>query len=318
AIVVALRILTRRCIVRNFGLDDWMISFATIFALGYLAEILIIRGIGHGTSGANATDNEKSETEKVILAIQVTYLFAVFSIKTSIVLFYLRIAVTRTFQFLCKATIAVLITFLIISVIVDFTQCTPLNLGWDFTGTVKGHCINSFMWFFSIATFNIVTDVWIIGLPIKTIISIQRPLRDKIGLCFIFGIGIFSLSASIVRIQLIGLFEQNEESDVVYNTLMINLWSIIEVNVGIICACIPALKPLISRSQLERSRSSAPQRGTKSSGSGIFMKMASFMSARGDGVSDRKSSPFQSRDATSRVAIPLDERSLPPLPNDRA
>lgn len=48
---------------------------------------------------------------------------------------------------------------------------------------------------------NIITDFWIIALPIKTLNSQTRPLKEKIALACIFGAGSFATVMSIVRLQ---------------------------------------------------------------------------------------------------------------------
>lgn len=48
---------------------------------------------------------------------------------------------------------------------------------------------------------NIITDFWIIALPIKTLNGYKRPLQEKIALALIFGAGIFAAIMSCVRLQ---------------------------------------------------------------------------------------------------------------------
>jgi hypothetical protein len=105
------------------------------------------------------------------------------------------------------------------------------------------------------STFNILTDFWILALPVRTLWTIHRPNREKVGLIFVFGLGIFSTIASIVRLHSIRIY--TESKDPFYDAVPINLWSMIEVNIGIWCATIPALKALISKNQRERSRTGA-------------------------------------------------------------
>jgi hypothetical protein len=73
--------------------------------------------------------------------------------------------------------------------------------------------------------------------------------------------GVFSCIASIVRLQSIRTYTQS--ADPFYDSVQINLWSIIEVNIGIICASIPALKPLISKGQRERTRATTGRRSSR-------------------------------------------------------
>lgn len=85
--------------------------------------------------------------------------------------------------------------------------------------------------------------------------GIQRPNREKIALIIVFGLGVFSCIASIVRLHAIRIY--TESADPFYDSVPINLWSMVEVNVGIWCASIPALKALFIRSQRERSRNAS-------------------------------------------------------------
>lgn len=48
---------------------------------------------------------------------------------------------------------------------------------------------------------NIITDFWIIALPIRTLNGFNRPLREKIALALIFGAGTFAAIMSVVRLQ---------------------------------------------------------------------------------------------------------------------
>ena len=75
-----------------------------------------------------------------------------------------------------------------------------------------------------------------------------------------------------MRLHAIRIYTQS--TDPFYDSVPINLWSMIEVNIGIWCASIPALKALISRSQRERTKAggayayhSRDKSGGKTSGS---------------------------------------------------
>ncbi|KAF2488845.1 hypothetical protein BU16DRAFT_519776 [Lophium mytilinum] len=256
---VALRIVTRQFIVRNVGADDWMSVAGLVLILAYMAEILALRPNGMGYSGATLELDQMINLMKLTLGIEITYYCLVYCIKMSILLFYLRIAAERIFQILCKATMALLSMFVTVCIVVCLVQCLPLHKMWDLTGLVHGRCLNTTAFFYSTSGFNIVTDIWMLALPLKTLWTIQRPKREKIALFIIFGMGIFSTIASIIRLYSIRIF--TESKDPFYDSVQINLWSIIEVNIGIMCACIPSLKPLISGAQRERARAVTKRSG---------------------------------------------------------
>jgi hypothetical protein len=54
--------------------------------------------------------------------------------------------------------------------------------------------------------FNICTDIWILALPVKTLVGINRPKKEKLALIFIFGVGLFATIVSIVRLHTIYVF----------------------------------------------------------------------------------------------------------------
>jgi hypothetical protein len=52
----------------------------------------------------------------------------------------------------------------------------------------RGKCINkTFLWLFN-AGFNIFTDLIVLGLPMPMLSSIKLPLKQKIGLIFVFAL----------------------------------------------------------------------------------------------------------------------------------
>lgn len=53
---------------------------------------------------------------------------------------------------------------------------------------------------------NIATDLWILGLPIKTLQLANRPVKEIIALGFIFGAGILATILSCIRLQSIYVY----------------------------------------------------------------------------------------------------------------
>jgi hypothetical protein len=143
----------------------------------------------------------------------------------------------------------------------------PLHKFWDFTGQVPGTCINTTAYFYSPLTpphsclpsnclaatssINILLDIWILVLPVTTLLRVQRPGREKFALIGIFSLGVFSTIASIVRLYSIRVY--TESKDPFFDSVPINTWSMVEINIGILCASIPALKPLFTKDVRERS-----------------------------------------------------------------
>jgi hypothetical protein len=81
-------------------------------------------------------------------------------------------------------------------------------------------------------------------LPVRGIWALQIHKRQKIALVGILTIGWFVCVVSILRLNaLIDLSKHPD--DRIYYSAATAYWSAIEINLGIICASLPALKPLI-------------------------------------------------------------------------
>ncbi|KAL7777830.1 hypothetical protein CFE70_004501 [Pyrenophora teres f. teres 0-1] len=236
---VALRVYTRGVIVRNMGPEDWTMIAAAVFTVVFLVEIVAgAKELKLGFSAMSMTPAQMVNNIKLVLAIVVTYKMIMTLIKISILLIYLRLALLAVYQ--------------VIVIIVVFAQCTPLYKLWDFFNKVEGTCIDSNIFYHVTSLFHIIMDLWILVLPVKLIMSIPRPTREKVALYVIFGLGIVSLLASLLRLQSLRVFTLS--NDPFYDSLPINTWSMVEVNIGILCASIPTLKPLVSKAQRNRTQ----------------------------------------------------------------
>lgn len=91
---------------------------------------------------------------------------------------------------------------------------------------------------------NVVTDFMIYTLPIPTLFGLSLPWNQRIGLVVLFSFGGVIVVAGSFRAYWIHdtLYETYDATWEGYN---IWIWTAIETNVGVICGCIPALKPLL-------------------------------------------------------------------------
>ncbi|KAF2203525.1 hypothetical protein GQ43DRAFT_469933 [Delitschia confertaspora ATCC 74209] len=251
-IVILLRLITRKFIIKRFGADDWMMVVSLIILIGFIIGIWIAEGQGMGYHNPNWPLYERIALLKTAVALEVIYYAVVFTIKISILCFYLRIAVERNFELACKLTIVYLFVFKTAVILTTLLQCIPLSDLWDFDNSVHGRCINTTVFHYFASSMSIATDIWILVMPIKMLVGVHRQKRDQAALSFVFGVGIFSCCAAIVRLH--ALYKFTESRDPAYDLVPINTWSVVEANMGVYCASIPTLRPLISKSQRERTR----------------------------------------------------------------
>lgn len=94
------------------------------------------------------------------------------------------------------------------------------------------------------ASINIVTDLLVAFLPVRVIWHLQIAKRQKYALMGILTIGWFVCVVSFLRLHALTVLVQHPDDNSYYSAPTA-YWSAIEMNLAIVCASLPALKPLI-------------------------------------------------------------------------
>ncbi|PSN69649.1 hypothetical protein BS50DRAFT_446823, partial [Corynespora cassiicola Philippines] len=109
---------------------------------------------------------------------------------------------------------------------------------------------------YTTSSMNIVTDFMIFIVPIPPIFKLQMWTRQKLALIGLFCLGFFTCVISIVRLTT--LYRGLNTKDQYWDNAPTAYWSVVELNTGIICACLPTLRPLV-RKMYSRSQASSKQ-----------------------------------------------------------
>jgi hypothetical protein len=83
-------------------------------------------------------------------------------------------------------------------------------------------------------------------LPVRSIWALQIPRQQKFALLVILTIGWFVCVVSILRLRALVVLAQHPQDSTWYSAPAA-YWSAIEANLAIVCASLPALKPLVVR-----------------------------------------------------------------------
>jgi fucose permease len=239
---------------RVFGADayDQFLAFGLAFTIDY------------GTSkGLGRHDNSISEPLKAALyrseySFTVLYNPALMVTKSSILIFYLRLAKNSQFMLRVASYITLALSNIagVVLTFLNAFQCRPARAA--FTPELYGKCFSVVTLYLCSAPVNIITDIAILVLPLPVLTRIQLPRREKLILVFTFSLGIFATVIDIIRIYYLQQAMDTQRSqklqdkigntsDFAWTASMSLMWSDVEVNVGIICACIPTLRPLCQR-----------------------------------------------------------------------
>ncbi|KAK8050387.1 hypothetical protein PG994_012117 [Apiospora phragmitis] len=124
-------------------------------------------------------------------------------------------------------------------------QCQPVDGFWNKMMVPKPKCYGMLMFIkFGMANagFNIFTDICFASLPIPIIVKLQLRLRTRIYLILILSLGYFAVALGVVKAYYqIGF---GADKDKTFNQ-SIQFWGFLQLNVGIIAASCPALKPFV-------------------------------------------------------------------------
>ena len=180
--------------------------------------------------------------------------------KTSIGLFYLTLAKNqRVFKWATIATLVVVNVAGIALTILNIFQCRPVGAAFEYPVPEGGHCTDIVTIYLSSAPVNIITDLALLFLPMPILTAMRLPRNEKLILIVTFSFGGFVAIVDVVRIAYLesaalarlqdttGSGLQKERGDFAWIASLSFMWSAVEVHVGIICACVPGVKPLAAK-----------------------------------------------------------------------
>ncbi|KAJ5098252.1 hypothetical protein N7532_005253 [Penicillium argentinense] len=84
-------------------------------------------------------------------------------------------------------------------------------------------------------------------MPIPVLSNLQLPQKKKAGLILIFAAGSFACITSIVRLRIVATDTKATDSAKPIANAELAKWSFVEMNMGIICSCLPSLYPIFTR-----------------------------------------------------------------------
>ncbi|KAI5465423.1 hypothetical protein BGZ63DRAFT_399893 [Mariannaea sp. PMI_226] len=306
-VAVCLRLFTRKYVVKGvLGIDDYMCMCALGFSIIFLGLILHMLHLGAGHHMWDLLLSEFSPRfwQTSVSSILIFAISIAFS-KLSVLGFYLRISPDRMIRRSVHTLIGIVCIYTFIYIFLMVFRCRPIRAAWDIT--VEGECIDNLVPMLTLSIANIIIDALILVLPIRIVIPLQIPLRQKVSLAILFATGGFVCVASIKRTIIMSpLLQSNDYSWKVPQQM---IWSFIEINSGVICASVPALKPFCMRYvpiliSSARFRNNQERNSSKSHSHGVEKKRQSHHPY------SNESFEMPSRDEVSECTLQDDEARL--------
>ncbi len=129
-------------------------------------------------------------------------------------------------------------------VLLVLTVYSPISSYWILGADSQKDCIPEGPPLIVQSTLNVITDFMIYALPIPTLFTLSLPWFQRIGLMVLFSVGGIIVVAGSFRAYWIH-YTLYGTYDVTWSGYEIWVWTAVETNIGVICGCIPALKPLL-------------------------------------------------------------------------
>ncbi|KAL8713855.1 MAG: hypothetical protein Q9220_002000 [cf. Caloplaca sp. 1 TL-2023] len=243
-VFVGLRFWARRLKRTFLGCDDWCILLALVIYYGQAALNFWV--VDHGGLGYHAAQAGKIAEKNMLLQLTVSqFIYAVqfFVIRLSICFLFKRIFVQPWLQRTILVAIGINVAWALFVIISALGVCQPIAYNWDLT-IAGGHCNNraKLNTYIANAVWTILFDTVLWSLPQFIVWRLHMRLATKVALSTIFAIGIFDIIVSIIRITYV---TRVDFSDVTYEDYNAQIWTVVEISVAIIIACLPLCRVVI-------------------------------------------------------------------------
>ncbi|KAI1078660.1 hypothetical protein F5B20DRAFT_546833 [Whalleya microplaca] len=267
------RVYSRIFCLKKLEIEDYLglIAFGHFVAFGSFMYRLL-HNIGFFVHQWDIRLRDISEVYYVLYIGSNVYGICIMFIKAAILLEWTRIFVPlrsrNSFHRTCFILIALNTLFYIAWIFAQNLYCIPRQRIWDVT--IEGKCINKTALIVSSSTINFISDITILILPQRIIWNLQMSRARKIGISFLFAIGLLACAAAGARLGT--AVQYYDSADAAYQIGGSGLATLSEQTCGVLVFCVPS--------------ASKAYRGTR-----IARKLTSlFKSARGASSAERSAS----------------------------
>ncbi|UNI15412.1 hypothetical protein JDV02_001947 [Purpureocillium takamizusanense] len=238
-VAVVGRLCARRLKGVSLAADDYLICLAQVQSWTLFGLFVGLRQHGLGKHRSTVPVPFLTTFYRFLYYYQIVYSITPPTIKLSLVFLYARLFPSPRFRTLLWLTGVIVAVWGVASMFISVFACDPIEAFW----TRQGKCMRLRTFGIAYSIINIITDFAVWLMPIPAMWRVQLPLGQKIALSVIFLLGLFDCGAALGR-PLSMLAHQNQDYTWEFSNGV--KWAIIEICIGIICTCLPAMRTLLS------------------------------------------------------------------------
>ncbi|CAI6342283.1 unnamed protein product [Periconia digitata] len=258
---VGFRLYTRFRVVREIGIDDYLIILAAFFNLASLIGVLCSLDYGLG-SHFGFVLNEHAEWLTPLmrwLYIQnATYLTCSGIVKMSLLFQYFRMFKQGKSRIACQIVLGLVVLYTVTAFMQGWFPCFPANGFWDRLQTPRPKCWGlgyatidgARMALYGFAATNMILDVIIFAIPMSVYWKPGIGRREIVALTALFALGSIVVLMAILRLWSVARHDAAgiQSFDFPWWFPLTLIFSALEVDFAIITASIPIFWPVIVRS----------------------------------------------------------------------
>ncbi|KAI0509175.1 hypothetical protein F5B22DRAFT_658582 [Xylaria bambusicola] len=237
-VFVTIRIYTGVRILHRLGTEEVLTLVATIFSIAYVGIVL---SLSH--KSRHLWDVPliwfTEDYWKIRYAGNTIQAFAYFTSRLPILVLYIRLFGRQAgFRFACYFALFANFAVYLTAIPLLSYFCAP-RIGEDWNSLdVFDKCKTLLNWAVIQGSLDIALDLYIFILPLPPVLRLQMPKRKKIGVLIVFLTGFFAVIASGIGFYF--RYKLTFTPDINWNEGAYICAAIVEINIAIICSCMPA------------------------------------------------------------------------------
>ena len=120
--------------------------------------------------------------------------------------------------------------------------CSPFQSYWNLT-RLRYDCFDEAPLLLAHTCITPILDLFVWVVPLPSLYHLKLPFSQHVALIALFSFGLVVIAAGCVRIYWVH-YVVEQTYDATWYGFQVWLWTPVEVHLGIICGCVPWLKPL--------------------------------------------------------------------------